>query len=385
MFNCKPPGGRPTLGGFQRIAWALLMPCLIQAAPVQAECSRQWMPEANLNVPRHGGGACVTPRGDIYVIGGRSGVPRTRAVERLAFDGTQYATSWQQLSPMPTPERDNFALACTSGFLYVIGGGSDSDPVLSTVYRYDVLNDSWSTDAIPAISVARGGAAAAVDGWGRIWVVGGWNVSNASEKSVEIFDPGRPSTQWAAGPSLNVARDSHGLVVDRRGTMWALGGSSNNSLLNSVESIDAGLSVLAGTWTTPVPAIPNPLSQTDYGVLGADGQIYIAGGWLPGFSSRVLRFDPMTALCETCTPMSQPMNHVRLVLGKNNRVFRIGGEPSIGYSSASVESLDTGQFCAASGTVPAVSGTGLAVFSIFILAAGAIVMRTRRLRTMVQE
>jgi hypothetical protein len=275
---------------------------------------------------------------------------------------------------MPAPARVNHALACTSGFIYVIGG-TDDTTTIANVDRYDILNDSWSTVAIPAMSLARTGAAAAIDRWGRIWVAGGTDSSSADTSSVEIFDPGRPALGWVAGPAMNVPRKLHGLVVDPKGTLWALGGSSGSSHVNSIESIDACGAV---AWTTSASVIPNPVSQTDYGALGADGQVYVAGGWLPGMSNRVLRFDPVTTLWETCQALNQPLNHVRLVLGTNNRVFRIGGEPGAGSSVATVESLDTGQFCAPSG-VPAISAAGLAVFSLLILAAGTIVMRARRL------
>jgi len=127
---------------------------LLSARPpvVYAECSRQWTPEPTLNVARHAHGACVSPCGDVYVVGGYTVGTSTRSVERLSFDGAQYATSWQELSDMPAPARNGHALACTSGFIYVIGGvDATGSTVLANVDRYDILSDSWSTVAVPPL------------------------------------------------------------------------------------------------------------------------------------------------------------------------------------------------------------------------------------------
>ena len=87
--------------------------------------------------------------------------------------------------------------------------------------------------------------------------------------------------------------------------------------------------------------LPSPVSNTDLAVLGADGMIYIAGGWLPGFTDRVLRFDPVLKVFVACVPMSEPLNNVALTLGANGRIFRIGGEPAFFTGTRTVESLDT--------------------------------------------
>lgn len=352
--------------------WIALCVLFFVARPtlVHAECSRQWTPEASLNLARVAHGACVTPCGDIYVVGGDTGASKTRSVERLQYDGSTYATSWQTLADMPTPARSTHALACTNGFIYVMGGDNGTSPI-ANVDRYDILANTWSSLAVPPLSVARSAAAATTDRWGRIWVVGG-DTGGTDITGVEIFDPGRPGLGWVAGPALNAPRAFHGLVLDEEGTIWALGGSHEGSHLSSIETIDA---CGAAAWTTSTSVIPNPASQTDHAVVGADGQIYVAGGWLPGMSNRVLRLDPMTGSWETCSVLSQSLNLVTLVLGLNKRVFRIGGAPGAGSSTASVESLDTAQFCAPSGSVPAVGGVGLLVMVVGMLAVGGVVLR----------
>ena len=95
---------------------------------------------------------------------------------------------------------------------------------------------------------------------------------------------------------------------------------------------DAGWVLLEGL-------IPEPASQTDKAVLGADGRIYVAAGWL-GFSytNRVVRFDPEDEIWEEWSFLSQPRNNLGLVLAGDGRVLAIGGDYAFS-PLASVECL----------------------------------------------
>lgn len=216
-----------------------------------------WEPAPPLNLPRHFFAAAVTPAGDFVVCGGwnrTSGCataegPVWQCVELLRWDGQAYAPEWEILpTGMPSPRWLHCA-AVSGRFLYVFGGFSELHPPLDSaplarVDRYDLLDGTWSTDAVPAPSIARFDCGVAVDSYGRIWLIGGQSRASSDPASfvaeVEIFDPLRPELGWQPGPSLTQARARCGVTVDRAGQIWVIGGFNDyqGPGLRTVERID---------------------------------------------------------------------------------------------------------------------------------------------------
>lgn len=298
-----------------------------------------WSPGPSLNVPRSRLGACVAPCGDIYAVGGHSKAALPlNAVEILEFDSvTGYAEAWLEVAPITTA-RHLHAVACISGFIYAIGGIGDRG-VLASVERYDTTADAptWDAASVPDLNIARYGAGSTVDERGRIWVVGGDDGTATSLSSVEIYDPARPELGWTFGPKLNVARESAGVVTDRIGRIYAIGGSTFPVHIASVERFDPCKP--DDGWVLLEEEILGTPSQQDESVLGADGRIYVAGGWLPGYTNRVVRFDPNTDTWQDWVPLIQERNLMGLVLGNDGRIYAIGGEFAGFTPTATVEVL----------------------------------------------
>jgi len=324
-------------------------------ALVRPAHAAEWTLGPSLNTPRHSHGACVDPCGNMYVVGGRHQPPQFTdldSVEKLSFNGSEYATSWVFITPMPTP-RSGHAVVCINGFVYVISGTIDGQTNTRLVYRYDTLTDRWDTTSIPDVNVARSHAGATVDKWGRIWLIGG-SVPAQVTASVEIYDPARPELGWVEGPSVGEARAGAGVVTDHEWRIYVLGGSNATGHIASVERFDP---CNPGKGWESLPAIPGTASQFDEAVTGADGRIYIAGGWLPGETSRVVRFDPDTNQWEPWVDLIGPArNQLRLVLGGNGRIFAIGGLSGL-VSQNTVESL-SGPWSCGSGLVFDADGDG---------------------------
>ncbi len=294
----------------------------------------QWQPEPSLNEASSYFGAAVDPCGNIYAVGGPHTSPSDK-VERLAFDGSEYASEWTYVTPLPSP-RTHQEVVSVNGFIYVIGG-SDGTDYLASVVRYDVTTDLWDdSDAVPDMNVVRVGAGATVDKWGRIWVVGGNTTGGIMLDSVEIYDPARPELGWVFGPSLNQARTLAGVVTDCQGRIYAIGGYDGTQLV-SVERFDPCDE--AGGWVF-LSDMPGPTSTVDEAVLGADCHIYVAGGWGTGELDRVVRYDVETDTWEPWTPLTQARSNLQLVLGANGRIFAIGGAV-YAAPQTTVESLDT--------------------------------------------
>ena len=313
---------------------------LLFIVPAASASAADWSPGPPLNEPRSRLGACVAPCGDIYVVGGlgKTQDDILNSVEVLEFDSvTGYAKAWLEVTPMMTG-RHLHAVACVNGFIYAIGGIGD-DGVLASVERYDTTAEAptWDTASVPDLNVARYAAGSTVDEWGRIWVVAGDDGTATSLSSVEIYDPARPELGWTPGPELNVAREYMSVVTDRIGRIYAIGGSTFPDHIASVERIDP-CNPEEG-WVLLEEVIPGTPSQTDESVLGADGRIYVAGGWLPGYTNRVVRFDPDTEMWESWVQLNDDRGVFGLTLGKDGRIYAIGGEFDGFQTTGTVEVL----------------------------------------------
>ena len=300
-----------------------------------------WYEGPPLNAPRSRIGACVAPCGDIYAVGGlgKASDDYLDTVEILEFDSvTGYAEAWIEVTPMTTA-RFAHTVSGVNGFIYAIGGSGDSG-VLASVERYDTTDEAptWDTGSVPDLNVARYYAGSTVDKWGRIWVVGGDNGKSTSLTSVEIYDPARPGLGWTNGPELNIPRELAGVVTDRLGRIYAIGGATYPIHIASVERFDPCKPEEG--WVLLEEEIPGTPSSDDASVLGADGRIYVAGGWLPGYTERVVRFDPDTETWEEpWVALPHVRNHFPLVLGKDGRIYVIGGELATFTPTVSVLTL----------------------------------------------
>jgi hypothetical protein len=293
-------------------------------------------------------GAAADESGNIWMLGGwnRTGGcgsatgPVLDSVERLSFDGVAYADQWE-LTPivMPTTRYAHSAVI-TGGFIYVIGGMEQlgAQFPLAHVDTYDILSATWDSDAVPAMSDPRSHAAAITDLLGRIWVIGGYSQSSILA-TVRMFDPAQPELGWQPGPSLNQARAQFGCAVDRMGRIYAVGGYAPGVHVQTVERIDPCGS---NEWIVLPETLPGPTTIYDEAVLGADGYIYVVGGWAANYwTDRVIRLDPDTGLWETMSPLAGPRDQLRLVLGRDDYIYVIGGEVPGCVSTVDVEKLYT--------------------------------------------
>lgn len=126
-------------------------------------------------------------------------------------------------------------------------------------------------------------------------------------------------------------------MTDRLSRIYAIGGATGADHIKSVERFDP-CNPDEG-WVILEEEIPGTASQQDYSVLGADGRIYVAGGWLPGYTDRVVRFDPDTEMWEDWVPLNEPRGVLGLTLGNDGRIYVIGGEFGGFQTTDSVDAL----------------------------------------------
>lgn len=312
-----------------------------------------WFPGPHLNNSRGFSASTVDECGNIWVFGGMRRFSSSAPyfclddVENLVWGGTGYAASWTSANFSMPNSRMGHQAVCTGGFIYVIGGYTFTDhsiPIpIQRVDRFDWRSGNWDL-SVPDLPMSVSGHASVVDKFGRIWVIGGGIPGTHNTRNTALaFDPIRPQLGWHEMPALNTARAFSGAVVDQVGRIWVIGGLDDGYQhhLDSSETIDP---CSGGGWAVESPRLPSPVSNSVEAALGADGLIYITGGWDGWYSGRVARIDPRdsSSTWESRPPMVLPRNEHNLVLGRDGVLYALAGEAVNVVSQTSVETLYTG-------------------------------------------
>jgi streptogramin lyase len=191
-----------------------------------------------------------------------------------------------------------------------------------------------------ALNHPRSSHGATVDAWGRIWVAGGGDMVTGA--IVEIYDPLRPDSGWTELEALlEVPRGSAapGVVADGRGRLYVIGGAIGESgeHVRRVDRFDPCHPKLG--WER-LADIPGPNSNQDTAAVGADGRIYVAGGWLGASTTdRVVRYDPDTDVWEAWCNLQQRRSRHAMVRAHNGAILVIGGERAPFVYLSSIEAL----------------------------------------------
>lgn len=178
--------------------------------------------------------------------------------------------NWSTKSPLNDP-RSGLGAAALDGRVYVVGGTDISLQALSTVEVYDPSVNSWSSVASLPMPTSAPGVVALN---GRLYSIGGivpvGPRSSALTGAVEVYDPANNS--WASRTPL--PRPTQGLLVATvGGLIYALGGLSDRGNENSTWIYNPQ----NDTWRSgsEMPAYQSSLAQTPDQVAVVDGKIYV--------------------------------------------------------------------------------------------------------------
>lgn len=182
---------------------------------------------------------------------------------------------YTELPPLPGVDmRYDPALAVDgAGRLYVIGGLGSVGPDQGELRRVDVFepHGAWATTA--PMPTPRSGAAAVVARDGRLYVFGGRNTAEGSASDGAVYDPATDS--WTDMAGSQHSRFHHSAVEAADGRIWLFGGfiSASGAEATDVDIFDPA----TGSWETwPAPSDdPRPFAAA---VAGPDGRIYMIGG-----------------------------------------------------------------------------------------------------------
>ncbi len=243
--------------------------------------------------------------------------------------------SWSTGAPAPLPARAEAAYGETThgGFLYVIGGGN-SGVALSELQRYDPVLDVWTP--LASMNTARAGAAAAVIDDG-IFVIGGRQSTGGPCSggpyltTVEKYDI--DTNTWSTVAPLLTARSDLAAVA-HGGKIFVFGGCSSTGVTGEVDMYDPQ----TNTWT---PLQSMTIGRASL-VAGHSGdKVYAIGGTTDGVSASTLNevYDIPSNTWSTNTAMTAARQEAG-VNSHGGRIYVVGGSTaSFGNSTAANETF----------------------------------------------
>ncbi len=137
---------------------------------------------------------------------------------------------------------------------------------------------------------------------------------------ITAFLPTSATAQWRFTPSIPVPRWSVNAVAGRDGSIYAIGGFDDRSVLGAMESYDPVTQV----WTC-LPPMPTPRANAAAAVAD-DGRIFVFGGSDGPRSFDVVEaYDPSTNTWTTVTPMPTARGGAGAATGNDGKIYVIGG------------------------------------------------------------
>jgi N-acetylneuraminic acid mutarotase len=244
------------------------------------------------------------------------------AFDAGAIDGS--SGGWTSLPPLPAGPRQETGVAALDGKIYVIGGFNVSSAVVATVEVYDPASRTWSTVAPFPRPIHHANTASV---GGKIYVVGALvELTFGAIGNVYVYDPA--NNAWSAKSPIPTGQErGAGGVAVIGSKIYVAGGWRGNSVAD-FSSYDTATDVHA--------QLPPLVQPNDHLVAGAvDGVVYAIGGrfgGITGLISRVAAFDPAMGSWSERAPMITPRGGAAAAVVRD-RIVVAGGEGNPAVSS----------------------------------------------------
>jgi len=246
-----------------------------------------WKPFAALNTPRAYAACSTTAIGGAVVIGGSDGHEALRSVEEYR----ESVGKWRAVDPMSVP-RIWCASTMIDGVTFAVGG-YDGEYYLHSVEANKTLGSFDHSSTTPADSglgsqpssswvtcapMSEGRATLGVANLsGKMYAVGGFSADGRVLDLCETYDP--RADVWSTSEPLKHKRRDLGVVsLSSRGTILAIGGRDDRSVLSVVESFDPRDAKRGWRELAPMQyrrqlhaTVPDPAGDAVYVIGGFDG------------------------------------------------------------------------------------------------------------------
>lgn len=228
-------------------------------------------------------GFCKAADGKLLHLGGHDVSANSTTLTCFAYN--QSTKESAALTSIPYGRRG--APCLRVGNLAHIFGGMDSSIVREQVYTYDITNDTWSTNTLPAMPGARiyGGAAKYNN---IIYYFGGQNTTTSpSYNTIFKIDLSEGTPTWSTLTTvMPTALSAFGLIEYKN--KWAiLGGfcASTSDITDTLLIFDPETETFVNN--TPYLGIKLPLAVCHFNCIALDEDIYIFGGRTSGGAMNV--------------------------------------------------------------------------------------------------
>ena len=177
-----------------------------------------WENRTAMPTPRHRLSANVVD-GKIYIIGGYDrSLPYGGDATAINEVYDPETDTWSTKAPM-LAEKSDYASAVIEDKIYIIGGGSLFQPLITVTQIYDTKTDSWSYGAsfpyeylsFRFLEGEKAGATSGVDAPKLIYIFAGVHKGGETEYLVQIYNPKNDS--WTAGAEIPTDRTGFGVAV----------------------------------------------------------------------------------------------------------------------------------------------------------------------------
>jgi N-acetylneuraminic acid mutarotase len=177
-----------------------------------------WENRTPMPTPRHRLGANVVD-GKIYIIGGYDrSLPYGGDATVINEVYDPETDTWSRKAPM-LAEKCDYASAVVGDKIYIIGGGSLSQPLITVTQIYDTKTDSWSYGApfpyeylsFRFLEGEKAGITTGVDAPERIYIFAAIHETGDTGYSVQIYNPENDS--WTVGADIPTDRTGFGVAV----------------------------------------------------------------------------------------------------------------------------------------------------------------------------
>jgi N-acetylneuraminic acid mutarotase len=225
------------------------------------------------------------------------------------------------LSPEPL---HHTAATSYNGKIYAVGGYTAPWSPSNKLFIYDPIQNKWQEGK--PMPTARG-ALNAVFVNGTLYAVGGFS-SNSPVNTNEAYDP---STDiWTAKEPMPTPRHHVASSSIFDGKLYVIGGRTETGIIPSVD-ISEAYDPVQDRWTTALE--PMPSKRSGIAAASVNNSIYVFGGEEPSktFNNNE-KYDVKTNKWSIEPPMLTARHGLGAVFADNNRIYVIGGGPEPGLS-----------------------------------------------------